>query len=426
MHFFLSPKFLLICCCFLLGACGRQPTGPYAKWLSNHEEVLSVKNAGPFTILHVERRSVGWGSFHGTGDNFDRILYRGKVVVKEAHATEAWEGLEKPAIFAEIYSDSKSRLNLVYERDGRSIVKRIDAGADGWTQYNFGEPIGPGLRYFPNLSGRTQGFLVRAFPLEVKVLPLGPSNPTIWQLASLAPDSKAFAYADELESPSVVVVVDEKGQIGEPIPIPVKTGQARTWFDAYFNWQKNAAGRWDIAKRAPGPATQATGSALEELFLDADAGYRDCFANSIACRGGWRREQVKDPEAYDCRCDFPFQYMPLKAVQAFGANVREMWYSRIANGSAYELVLDASPDKVGSQLRKRLDERNINYLAPEEISRERVEAFLEKDMLRDDWIYAFSDQSKSLQFVMPTVAVKVEAFEQGTLIRAVARYPAKH
>lgn len=426
MHFFLPLNFLLVCCCLLLGACGNPPTGPYAKWLNNGEKVRSVKEEGPFTILHVERRSESWDSFHGTGYDFDRILYHGKVVVQEAHATAPWKGLEKPAIFAQIYPDAKSRLNLVYERDGKPIVKNIDAGADGWTQYDFGEAIGPGLRYFPNLHGRTQGFLVRAFPLEVTVLPPGPRNPAIWQLASLAPDSKAFVYADDLESPSVVVVVDEGGKIGEPIPIPTQTGKARMWFDAHFKWQKNVTGRWDIAKLAPGPEPSTSGSALEEMFLDADAGYRHCFADSIACRGGWRREPVKDPEAYECSCAFPFQYKPLQAMQAFGANVREMWYTRTANGSAYELVLDASPDRVGSELRRKLDGRHISYLAPEKVSRASVEAFLEKGRWRDDWIYALSDQSTSLQFVMPTVAIKVEAFKQGTIIRTIARYPAKH
>jgi hypothetical protein len=59
------------------------------------------------------------------------------------------------------------------------------------------------------------------------------------------------------------VVVDEKGTFGKPIPLTVKTGHLRTWFDAHFRWQKNAAGRWDIAERVF-PDTPA--SAKERLL----------------------------------------------------------------------------------------------------------------------------------------------------------------
>jgi len=422
MHLNLPFKLLLLAFCFLLCACGRPPEGPYAKWLKYDEEVVSAKEEGPFTILRVEYRPGGWGSFHGTGNNFDRILYRGKIVVEQARETDAWKDLVRPAILADVNTVDERGLKIVYEGNGKPIVKRIDAMDNGSSDHVFGEVLGPGLRYFPMLGGHTQGFLLRAFPLQVQILPLGPTSPAIWQLTSLAPDSKAFAYADSLESPSVVVVVDENGKIGEPMPIPVKTVQSRTWFDAYFKWLKNAQGRWEIAKVASSPAPLNTGSALEELFLDADAGYRDCFASISACRGGWRREPLKESDAYDCDCSLPLQYKPPQAVQAFGANVRALWYGR----SEYDLVLDAPPNKVGSALRKRLGERRIDFVGPENISRERVEAFLQTDSLRDDWIRVILDNTRSQHFVMPTLTVRVDAFKQGTIIHTIARYPAKH
>jgi len=428
MHFVrLLNLFLFATCCMLLSACGRPPSGPYAKWLYNDESVLSVAQEGPFTILNIEHRPRGWGSFSGTGSRFDRILYQAKIVVKEARATEAWKDAGQPAIFADVYSDSDSdsRLNLVYERNGKALVKRIDEGKDGWSNPVFGESIGPGLRYFSNLNGRTQGFLVRAFPVDVKVLPLGPQDPAIWQLAGIAPDWKAFAYTDDLEAPAVFSVVQADGRIGEPIPIPATHVQARTWFNAQFKWQKNTAGRWDIVRLSTMPAPVKTIDALEELFLNADVGYRNCFANSSACRIGWRREAVKDPDAYYCECYHPFVFKALQPTQAFGANVREMWYSRAGGRSAYDLVLDAPPEKVRNELRKRLDERHLDYLGPGPISDESIEAFLNEDRSRNDWIYAVSGKPESIQFVTPTVAVRVEAYEHGTLLQTIARYPAK-
>lgn len=422
MHFHSLLKLILVAtCCMLLSACGESPSGPYAKWMYNDESVLSVAQQGPFTILHIEHRPRGWGSFSGTGSRFDRILYKDKIVVKEARITEAWKDAGNSAILAEIYSETKSRLNLVYELNGKAVVKRIDAGKDGWSNADFGEPIGPGLRYFANWYGNTQGFLMRAFPIEAKVLPLGPQKPAISQLASVAPDWKAFAYTDNLEAPSLFVVVHDDGSIGEPIPVPVTSNQARTWFNVHFKWSKKAGGRWDIARVSAMPAQVNAGSALEELFLDADAGYRNCFANSSACQAGWRREAISD--TYDCECHHPYLFKPSRPTQAFGANVRELWYARYGGGF-YDLVLDAPPEKVADEIRKRLDGRHTDYLGPGQVSRERVESFLKKDSLQDDWIRSLSNKPQSIQFVMPTVAVRVEAEGHGTLLRTIGRYQA--
>ncbi|WP_154668288.1 hypothetical protein [Pseudoduganella violaceinigra] len=438
MYAIRSPKVFFVAACLLLGACssGRPPSGPYAAWLNQDESVKSVKQNGPFTILHVEWRNYRWGSFSPLPQDYDRVLHGDKVVIERAEPAEPWQGAGQAAILAYRYAGDQSPLQLVYERKGKAVVERLDVGSAATT---VGEDIGPGLRYFSSGGKYNAGFLLKGFPVEIKPLPLGLSNPSITYLAGIAPDLSAFAYADSPNAPTVVALVDLQGQTGDPLPIPATTGvsdkvrvdgppgQIHPWFDARFKWQQNAAGRWDIAKAAGESTSHRTTNAVEEIFLDASTGYDNCFASSSpACLPGWRRQMDGGAAAYaTCSCEAPYVYQPEQATLAFGAHVRSMHYARAKSGSAYHLVLDAPPEKVASEFRKRLAGRGIKHLAPEGISTESVETFLGEESWRDAWIRLVADKPQSLQFVMPTVAVRIEAFGQGTIISTIARYPDK-
>lgn len=415
MHLPLPFRLLLLAFCLLLSACGRPPEGPYAEWLENDETVESVTQELPFTILHIEFVPTDWLRILSFQQRYDRVLYKRKVVIEKGEPARLWQGLGQPAVIAQQYaniSDDQSPLFLVYERNQKAVVEHIDMGT---YIKSIGEPIGPGLRYFEDEDKKYEGSILKAFPVEKTNLPKGLAWPSIHRLAGFTPDMKAFAYADSLSEPSVVVVVDAKGNIGEPIPLPdmprvpeaVQTsghlGQIHPWFDAQFKWQVTPTGQWDLARRAPMEINRSAATALEELFLDASQGYRNCFGStSIACLDGWRRDP--EDEAYEhCQCAGAHVYRPSKPVQAFGSNVNRLLYATSGNGSAYHLVLDAPPEKVVGELRNRLKARRLEIVEAGEHSHESVEAN---------------------QFVTPTVTVSVEAFEQGSLIRTLARYPA--
>jgi len=415
MHRNLPFKLILVVFCFLLSACGRPPEGPYAEWLETDETVESVSQDGPFTILHIEFLPTDWLRILSSQKRFDRVLYKRKVVLEMGEPAQLWQGLGQPAVIAYQYadiSDDQSPLFLVYERNNKAVVEHIDMGTFiKW----IGEPIGPGVRYFKDEDSKYQGSILKAFPVEKTNLPKGLAWPSINELAGFTPDMKAFAYVDSLSEPSVVIVVDAKGNIGEPIPLPemprirdeVQTsehlGKMHPWFDALFKWQVTPTGKWDLARTAAMDSDRSAASALEELFLDASRGYRNCFGStSIACLDGWRRDP--EDEAYEhCKCAGGHVYRPFKPVLAFGANVNRLLYATTGKGSAYHLVLDAPPEKVVGEFRKRLKARRLHIVDTGKISHESVEAN---------------------QFELPTVTVIVQAFEQGSLIRTIARYPA--
>lgn len=415
MHRNLPFKPILLAFCFLLSACGHPPEGPYAEWLETDEMVDSVSQEGPFTILHIEYVPTDWLRIFSSQNRFDRVLYKGKVVLDKGEPAQLWQGLGQPVVIAHQYadiSDDQSPLFLIYERNNKAVVEHIDMGIPvKW----IGEPIGPGLRYFKDEDRKYQGSILKAFPVEKTNLPKGPAWPSINSLAGFTPDMKAFAYVDSLSEPSVVIVVDAKGHIGEPIPLPARPrvpeevqtseylGKLYPWFDAQFKWQVTPTGKWDLARTAPMENDRSATSALEELFLDAGEGYRNCFGStSIACLDGWRRDP--EGEAYEhCKCAGAHVYRPVQPVQAFGWPVNRLLYATSGNGSAYHLVLDAPPEKVVGEIRKRLRARRLKVADTGENAHESVDAN---------------------QFVTPTVTVRVEAFEQGSLIRTIARYPA--
>ena len=415
MHLSLPSKLILLTFCLLLSACGRPPEGPYAEWLENDETVESVSQELPLTILHINREPTDWLRIFSNQERYDRVLYKRKIVIEKGDPARLWQGLGQPAVIVHQYaniSDDQSPLFLVYERNKKAVVEHIDMGT---YIKEIGEPIGPGLRFFENEDSRYVGALLKAFPIEKTLLPKGPDWPSIEEPAGIAPDRKAFAYVDSLAEPSVVLVVDAEGNFGEPIPVPAipafpqgprtssRIVQILPWFDARFKWHKTTAGKWDLTRIATSEHILSATDALEELFLDASKGYLNCFGSaSVACLGGWRRSwRIEEHEV--CQCAKAYVYLPLQPVRAFGANVNRLWYGITGNGSAYHLILDAPPEQVAGELRKRLKARRLEIADARENSHENVEAN---------------------RFVTPTVTVRVEAFEQGTLIRTIARYPA--
>jgi hypothetical protein len=417
----LSP--ILLATAFLLAACdsSNPPTGPYAKSLNDNESVTAVDSVGPFTILHIHKRSPGWGSFHGTGSNFDRVLYGDKTLIEEALSTQSWDDVGRPAVLAYVYGDKRGPLKIVHERKGEAVVERINAPEVAWS---LGEVIGPGLRFFETQSMTSEGFLLRAFPVEVIELPAGLSGLYVDSLAGFAPDFKSFAFTDSLDSPSVAVATDAKGNLGTPILLPMTHGvspdasmsekmlQTRSWFDSQFHWQRNARGGWDLARNAGGAPAGETDVVLEEPFLDAGTGYRNCFGNAtLICQAGWQK--VPDEHAFK----------PQQAVRAFGANVRKLWFSRTLTGLSYHLELDAAPDQIIREFRKRLEDKSIGHLEAGEITEERIASFLGPQQWEAFRLVPRDDESVSGLFVMPTVSVSIEAYERGTLVRTRARYP---
>ncbi|WP_374584414.1 hypothetical protein [Pseudoduganella sp.] len=430
-------RFSLLAVAFLLASCNSDhpPSGPYAKWLENGEEVESTEQVGPFTVLHIRYRPSGWGSFHGTGHNLDRVLHAAKVVVEKSEISKPWEGTGAPAVLSYVYAGDKSPLHVVYERKGKPVVERIDGDRIGLT---LGEPVGPGLRYFEVESGTHIGFLLKAFPLQVFAVPRGAEHSKFAYLAGLAPDFKAFALADSPATPTAVIVVDAQGKLGDPIPMPLMPGAsreiagdrpselARAWFDSHFAWQKNAEGRWDIVRATTDAPGAATANPVEELFLDASMGYRTCFGgNAIACLRGWQKVPAEGKAMQDLFCcDTPYFYKPVQTVRAFGAPVRRLLYAPAAGGAAYHLILNAPPEQVMRELSARVERRGFRHLNHEQITEESIAGFVGKDFYRTGSLVPQNDASGAQQLVLPTVTLRVEAFEQGTIIYTLARYPA--
>lgn len=420
-------SFPLLASVFLLASCGSDhaPSGLYAQWLKKGEQVESSQQVGPFTILHIRYRPTGDGSLVGTGHRLDRILHGGKVIIDESQTTEPWEGTGAPAILSYAYAGDKSPLQLVYERQGKAVAERIDGGRIHWT---VGQVMGPGLRYFETESSTQAGFLLKAFPLEVKPVPKGVERPQVAHLAGFAPDFRAFAFTDSLDAPSVVVVADAQGKLSDPIPMPAvpgatreingdgTTGQIRPWFHSRFSWKKDATGRWHLVRTAAFTHGTAVSNPVEELFLDADMGYRKCFGNgAAACDKGWQ----KTPAA-----SMPYLYKPVRAQQAFGAPVRGLMFASTVNGSAYHLILNAAPGQVMRELRARVGSRGLRHLGHEDISEQRLAAFVGAQFHGVHNLLPRKGEPHAQLLVLPTVALRVEPFEQGTIITTLARYPA--
>ena len=89
----------LIALLALLAACGpKRYTGdsPYRPWLVGGETVLAVVNDGPFTLLHIDYRS--GGSFLTSAHlTYYRVIYRDRILVKQADRAGHWDGATSPA-----------------------------------------------------------------------------------------------------------------------------------------------------------------------------------------------------------------------------------------------------------------------------------------------------------------------------------------
>lgn len=428
----------LLASVLLLASCSldHPPSGPYAKWLKNGEEVKSTEQVGPFTILHIHYRPSGWGSFHGTGNSLDRVLHAAKVVVEESQISKPWAGTSEPAILSYIYAGDKSPLNVVYERKDKPVVERVNGERAGLT---VGEAVGPGLRYFDAESPTQSGFLLKAFPLQVVPVPKGVERLHISYLAGFTPDFKAFAFIDSLTAPTVVVVADAHGNVGEPIPVPAAPGDkrepsgdrptelSRAWFDSHFSWQKNAAGRWDVVRTAGSAPAATMENPVEELFLDASVGYRNCFSSgALACLRGWQRvpEAGKALQERFC-CETPYFFKPLQPTTAFGAPVRGLAYASAATGSAYHLVVDAPLEVVVRELRARIGSRGLKHLVNEQITEQSLTEFVGQNSYRAQALSPQEGGKAGWRLVLPTVALRIEPFGQGTMVFTMARYPAQ-
>jgi len=245
------------------------PTGVYAKYLKPGEEVTKAVVQERFVMLSIFYHT-GSGYFTSTQQRYMRLIHRDKIVVKKSRLIEPWQGLGRPVYFAEIDDDLPTSNYLIYEAAAKPIVKRIDAGdptSDYTTriateQYYFGFPMQTGLRYFP---GRlAPGFLLSVFPISVKILPNTYKDHRSYfvpVLASISPDGKSYVYVDSADAPSIVMVVDDVGEVRAvgprsvvhlpPEPAPEINPYERlwSWFSATYAWRRNSVGQWNVVVR---------------------------------------------------------------------------------------------------------------------------------------------------------------------------------
>lgn len=437
----------------LLAACSpytEPPEGPYAGVLKRGESVTEATPAGPFTALSILYRQ-GGGFLTSTQIASMRLLYRDRVLIKQAEDLTRWDGLEPPVYFAEVFEKYDRVLQLAYERDGKAVVQKLPQAVQyrATKAYPHGFPMAPGLLYFP---GDTRpGFLLRALPVKSTVLPETLADQYslfAHTLAAISPDGAAFALVDSHEAPSMVMVVDADGGRREAIGLP------RTYLpealDEYVNpyervwnwarttlaWYKNADGKWEVRTAAAAASTPA--NAVEELFLDDQSGYRQCFAASNAsCLRNWRGANAAElRKAFGADYAPPFAYVPQAPVQAFGANVRVLLFARLGfGGTAYSAYVDGAQEALVAQLSARLQSRKIPFVRVDECPRRvdhrgKCEALLAEKLKRgeslghelEQLIVSMEDQPGML-FILPSMAVVVRARPEGgsmiqTLLRA--------
>ncbi|WEF32684.1 hypothetical protein [Pseudoduganella chitinolytica] len=434
---------------FMLAACGAPataPSGPYARYLKGDESVRKVSEEGPFTLLDIEYRSCCGYLFSAQLD-YQRILYRGKVVAKKVERVEPFRGFGRPALVWPVpLGDGK--LQVLSEHQGKAVFDTIDLGLyshDGEDGYYHGYPIAPGVRYFP----RNGGVLLSAFPIRVRKLPAGLDCCTghIGQLAGTAPDGSAYAYADSRKEPGAMLVVDADGGMREPVPLPVAQpapapqdlsphSPLLRWFETSFTWTKNVQGKWNVAPLAGAP--QGRRAPVEELFLDVPSGYRHCFAtDNASCQPGWRLLREGElATIFKNGYVPPYTYVPSQPTQAFGAPVGALMVSRIGyGGTGYYLYVEDSADKVVAAFARRLRERRVPFVRIDECPRNTHGTPDCAAPLRDqlgwqrDPDYSLENALRwrpddGAMFVLPTVAVRIVAAEGGTtLIGTAARYP---
>ncbi|WP_175016937.1 hypothetical protein [Massilia sp. YMA4] len=445
------PKYLTaLALALALVACGAPatpPSGPYARFLKGDESVRKVSQEGPFTLLDIDY-STCCGYLFGAQLDYQRILYRDKVLVKKVERVEPFRGFGRPALVWPVpLGDGK--LQVLSEHGGKAAFDTVDLGLyshDGEDGYYHGYPIAPGVRYFPSNGG----VLLSGFPLRVQKLPAGLDCCTghIGQLAGTAPDGSAYAYADSRKEPGAILVVDADGTKREPVPLPVTPTTASTqdlsphtpllrWFQSSFAWTKNAQGKWNAAPVAAAP--QGKGVAAEDVFLDVPAGYRRCFAtDNASCEPGWRLLQAGElPTLFKDGYVPPYSYAPPQGMRAFGAPVTALIASRIGyGGTGYYLYVDASAEQVVAAFTRRLRERKLPFVRVDECPRtdygnpDCAAQLGERLGWRRKLDYSLEGALRwrpesGAMFVLPTIAVAIVAEEGGaTRISTLARYPA--
>jgi hypothetical protein len=435
----------LIALLALLAACGpKRYTGdsPYRPWLVGGETVLAVVNDGPFTLLHIDYRS--GGSFLTSAHlTYYRVIYRNRILVKQADRAGHWDSATSPAFFVEIFGPSDYALHVAHEEAGKPVLQHIAAADPGWRQekgHAYGYRLSANVRYFPPSHPRGNGFLLHAAPFAVQTLPpIASQNgygPSIQNLASIAPDGKSVAYVDGFVPPEIIMVSEDDGVIHDPIPIPLANMSAQEdglnavdrvmrWFPTAFAWKRNSLGKWGLEQRAE---AERVANPVEALFLDAGIGYRTCFASTnTSCLKNWRQFTVPgEAPAY--------AYVPDKLVQAFGANVRRL-HASLQGRANYAVILDAPADKVTAALIDRLKARNIPFVRSDQCPRAELEGWLDcaaplHELLH--WQAPVDDEMMQLVvtkleapavFILPTLAVAVQAHaDGGSWIQTVARY----
>ena len=449
---------LLIVCSVLCG-CTDNPcldnsnegATVYDRCLSRHESVTSATRLEPFTVLTISYdEPYGYWGAHLM---YQRILHKDRVLTKKVDSVQPWSGLSNSVLFADFYEGDASSLHLIYEREGRPIVERIDAGRDGWFATHdlpYGFPLHPGVRYFPKyVSGNDAGFILSVLPTRVTILPAGPEGvrvPSVQSLAGIAPDGNAYAYADSRMTPSAVVVVDKDGMVHDPIPIPFTSLAISVrsdanpfeplwhWFNFTFTWQKNERGRWEIVSKWVSPSATPA-NALEELFINAFNGYKACFvSDNPACFQGWKLQENRNAQSSDC-CLSRYAYAPTKPTEAFSANVEKLVYSAlVTSGSGYQMLLNAPPELVIATLSKRLKSRNVPFVRGDQCPdvalnessciAQMKQSIKWKDSVSHDVLGAiFSACEIGAVFVTPTVALAIYSAPNGqTWVDTLARY----
>lgn len=452
---------LFVACSVLAGCTGKacldssdSGTKVYDGCLGRHESVTDATQVGPFTTLDISY-SEPYG-YLGAHLNYQRILYKGRILARQVDDVQAWTGLSSTVLFANIYEGdlSASRLHLIYERAGRPVIERVDIGIDGWVanyEFPYGYPLHGGVRYFPRYVGsRDAGFLLGVVPTRLTKLPLGPQGirvPRVQSLAGIAPDGKAYAYTDSRLTPSAIAVVDADGAVRAPVPIPF-TSLAHSvqpdtnpfepiwrWFAATFTWQKDERGRWGIVPTRAPPAIP-TVNPVEEPFIDAITGYQACFASdNPVCLKGWRFQQDSAAHFGDC-CLSRYAYVPTEPTRAFEADVAAMVYSSsFTADSGYQLLLNALPNRVIAALTKRLRSRKVPFVRADEcpnlasddaacIARLTETIHWKNDTVgRKILSVIIRASEKHAVFMTPTVALAVYAGPHGqTWVETLARY----
>lgn len=385
------PFILLLC--MLVTACSRSPcasttsTGEtnYDRCLRKYESVTAVRPFGPFTVLDIHY-SEPFGYF-GAKLTYHRILHNGRTLIKRADRLQDWPEARRAALLVEYPGKDGLRtyLHLLYEQGGEPVIERIVEGDAGWVaneQFSYGYPLGPHRRYFPRYIGAPDaGFLLSIFPTQVVTLPSGPQGvgvPWAQALAGIAPDGSAYAYTDSETAPSVLVLVNGDGQIGDPQPIsitsPVSAKETRTnpfdplwrWFSASYRWEKNTADRWRIVEIERSSVIRAS-NPIEELFVDASGGYPTCFdPKNPSCLSGWHLVANPGEVLGDC-CISRYVYSPDRRTTAFDTDVLVIAFSRgLAPAAGYKLLLNATPAQVSAALEERLVSRRIRFASSSE------------------------------------------------------------